>query len=188
MIDRPVPGVVRVWLVDLDAPFDDSCLDAAERARAATIKRPDAARRWAASRAALRALLGSSTGLAPAQVALAPAGPQAPVGGLHVSISHSYSVAAIALALEPVGVDLERDRPLEQPELLAARLGPAALNRVRAAAPEGRSAAFLREWTRHEASLKLAAGDPWLSDLQIPDATGALAAHQPLTPVVCGWR
>jgi 4'-phosphopantetheinyl transferase len=187
LIERPVDGVVRVWLVDLDAPFDAGVLDDEEQARAARITRPTTARRWTASRAALRAIIGACAGLEPAQVTLAPSGPQKPVDGLHTSLSHSAQLAAIALALEPVGIDIEVARIVAQPERLAVRLGADAVGRLRAAAPGEESAALLREWTRREAALKLSAEDPWLRDLELAGATGAVAAGRPLAPVVRDW-
>jgi 4'-phosphopantetheinyl transferase len=77
-------------------------------------------------------------------------------GGLHVSLSHADGVVAAALAWDaPVGVDVERLRPLPDRGALA-RTALAAGEReaVDALPPERRDAQLLRFWTRKEAVAK----------------------------------
>lgn len=78
------------------------------------------------------------------------------LGGLHVSLSHADGVVAAALAWDgPVGVDVERLRPLPDRGALA-RTALAGSERaaVDALPEELRDAQLLRFWTRKEAVAK----------------------------------
>jgi 4'-phosphopantetheinyl transferase len=102
---------IEVWHVDLDRPAPSAVLSAEERARAARFARPDQARRWAASRAALRTLLGAKLGVAPREVSFAhgPHGKPEVDGGPRFNLSHAGAVALVALADgREVGIDVER--------------------------------------------------------------------------------
>lgn len=144
--------MIEICWVDLDADAPD-VLDADERARAARFARECDGRRWAAARAALRALVGERVGLPPQSVELGygPHGkPAAP--GVRFNLSHAGGVALIALAAErEVGVDLERvDR---RSTAIERALTPG----ERAALGAGdRHLALLRTWCRKEALAKAA--------------------------------
>jgi 4'-phosphopantetheinyl transferase len=149
-------------LLDLDraAPVATASLSGAELARAAAMAEP-ARRRFAAGRAALRATLAGRLGCAPGAVPLATGPWGKPVladrsAGLAFSLAHCGRWALLAVApVAALGVDLERVRPLDDPEALAERLlDPAerlALARLPAAA---RGRALLRAWVREEACRK----------------------------------
>jgi 4'-phosphopantetheinyl transferase len=75
-------------------------------------------------------------------------------GGPHLSISHSGALEAVAVCELPVGVDVERIRPLRA-LALARRFFPPVEADALAALPEAeRDAAFLRLWTAKEAYVK----------------------------------
>lgn len=79
-----------------------------------------------------------------------------PGGGLHVSLSHAGGVVAAALAWDgPVGVDVERLRPLPDRGALArTALAGSEQDAVDGLPPERRDAQLLRFWTRKEAVAK----------------------------------
>jgi 4'-phosphopantetheinyl transferase len=106
---------LHLWRARLDSgawrPARD--LPAAERRRAGGIQRPEARRRWAASRWALRVVLGLYLERKPAEIELRfgsrgkpmLADPDAP---LRFNLSHSGELALIAVAGEhEVGVDVQ---------------------------------------------------------------------------------
>src|SRR5262249_16331888 len=103
-----LPDVIELCWIDLDADAPD-VLDASERERAARFAREREGRRWAAGRAALRALLGERLGLAPQEVEFAygPRGKPA-TAGVRFNLSHAGGLALVALCGErEVGVDVE---------------------------------------------------------------------------------
>jgi 4'-phosphopantetheinyl transferase len=70
-----------------------------------------------------------------------------------VSLSHTAGLAAIAVAADPVGVDVEpRDRSAEHLEHLAPQLHPDEQRWI-ASSPD-RRATLLRCWVRKEAAMK----------------------------------
>lgn len=77
-------------------------------------------------------------------------------GGLHVSLSHAEAVVAAAVCRDaPVGVDVERLRPLPERDALARTALSAGERQALAALPdELRDARLLRFWTRKEAVAK----------------------------------
>lgn len=169
---------VRVWIVDVD---DGSAL-----ADALTVLPPEECRRLGGliephrthnirAQAALRILTAAAAGglLPLPELVRAPSGkpvldawgaraagpepgrdPRTP--RLHVSLTHSGGLAAVALTTAgPVGVDLERIRPVTQQEGTArVTLADPEYAEWRASSPSGRTDLLLRAWTRKEAVLK----------------------------------
>ena len=158
---------VHVWHARLDdAALADgeawACLSRAERERAARFHFERHRRRFLASHAFLRALLGRYLDRPAAAVELGEARGGKPrlaadAGDVRFNLSHSGEVAMAVLASgREVGADVEsladRPRPLQP-------LGPRVLSRAElaqlaAAEPSERQRAFLRAWTRKEAVLK----------------------------------
>jgi 4'-phosphopantetheinyl transferase len=102
---------IEVWHVNLDAPAPGGVLTADEHARAARIAHGEHARRWAASRAALRVLLGARLDVAPREVSFAhgPHGKPEVGGELAFNLSHAGAVALVALSHgRELGIDVER--------------------------------------------------------------------------------
>lgn len=73
----------------------------------------------------------------------------------HVSFSHADSWSIAAIALRPVGIDIERrDRRVDWESIAATQLPASAVERLAWSTPEDRREAFLREWTQIEACAK----------------------------------
>jgi len=163
---RLSPSEVHLWRADLDAeaaPPGDVLTDA-ERERAARLRAAVDGRRWAASRWALREVLGRYLGEPAGEIELAlgehgkPALAFAPER-LEFNLSHSGGLALVAVAARPVGVDVERIEAGRDVLALAERaLDPAAAEAVRAADPAARETVFFAAWARHEARLKCHGG------------------------------
>ncbi len=165
----PAPtAAVHIWRAELDAPGWPGAerLPAAERERTAAILRPEPARRWIASRWALREVLGRYLGEDPAAIALRarehgkPELAELP-GRLDFNLSHSAGLALVAVTVgRPVGVDVERIDPDRDLLALAERgLDPEEAAAVRAAAPgTERASHFYAAWVRREALVKCLGG------------------------------
>lgn len=126
--------------------------------RAANYTRDEPRRRFIVGRGRLRELLGRRLGVCPAEVAFryGPAGKPELVNdsSLGFNLAHSAEFAVCAIADHPVGVDLERRRPMKNAPGLAERwFHPEEQRRIAAAADP--LAEFFRTWTMKEAALKL---------------------------------
>ena len=164
----PLPGAgdVWVWLVDLARPpvhADElfARLTAEEQSRALRYKIAKAREQFAIGRGLLRGLLGECLGLPPAAVPLAYLPSGKPVlacePGLHFNVTHTDGVAVIALARRRVGVDVERVRPIADPDGLVKRyFSRAEAAAFRALPAHHRQAGFFRGWTTKEAVIKAA--------------------------------
>jgi len=131
-------------------------LSAAERERAARLRDPAP---WTVARGALRELLGARLGVAPGDVVVStgPHGkPEIPGAALRFNVSHTRSLALIALASGfEVGVDVERlDRRSAAVERTLTSGEAAALD----AAGGDRHLELLRVWCRKEALAKAIGG------------------------------
>jgi 4'-phosphopantetheinyl transferase len=128
--------------------------------------------------------------------------------GLGLSLAHASGYVAAAAANGPVGVDVETVRPGSTDRSLAPDVLTEAEVRLIEAAPDG-DVAFLRQWVRREALVKVGAltldtlktvdlshlppGEPadgwathaWeglvLADWRLGPALGAVAAHDPVS-------
>jgi 4'-phosphopantetheinyl transferase len=159
-------GEVHVWTIDLEtAPRGGlRVLDAAERKRAERFVFDGDRRRFVASHAALRGILGGYLGAAPVELSFA----TSPFGkpflekasnavDLRFNLSASGDVALVAVALgREVGVDVERERPgfdvLDMAEKFLSSEEAAGLAAVEDAA--GRTSAFFGVWAAKEACIK----------------------------------
>ncbi|GAA4352179.1 hypothetical protein GCM10023165_41040 [Variovorax defluvii] len=158
----PSSAHCRLWQVDLDAtpaPQAVASLSESEweRARRFVFKRDRS--RYIAAHAALREILGSQCGIPASMLEfqLGPFGkPVLAEGRLHFNLSHSQSLALIAVCEHTeVGVDVELLRPMPDAEALAETyFSPAERRALAALPPEAREHAFLCCWTRKEACLK----------------------------------
>src|SRR5581483_6123571 len=163
----PGPGEVRVCVIPLDRPPVDAAeligsLTADERARAERYGVERARHQFVVGRGLLRRLLGGCLGVAPGEVPITYTGVGKPAlaephAALHFNVTHTDGLALIALARRPVGIDIERIRPLADPEGLVGRFFSAAEREAFLALPsELRPAGFFRGWTCKEAVIKAA--------------------------------
>ena len=169
-----LPGTVHVWAITVDSLDDTSphlaSLSTAEWDRAQAFRFERDRHRFIARRDALRQLLGRYLALEPAQIEIDEGGGRKPtLGGSHrkrvatgispdirFNCSHSNGVALLVFARDmPVGVDLERVRPMPEVEDVARRFfSPHEYCALVKMPPEDRLAAFYECWTRKEAVVK----------------------------------
>jgi 4'-phosphopantetheinyl transferase len=144
---------LHLWLVALDdeAERDDGRLIDDELQRAARFVRDSDRRRYLASHAALRRVLGSSTPW-PAGVHGKPASASAP----YFNLSRRDGVALIGVSTtHEIGVDVETLRRIDDAQSLAdLHFTPRERAAVAAAPGRERDSTFLRVWTRKEACMK----------------------------------
>lgn len=152
---------VHIWRAALDDPGwpGPAGLPAEERGRAEQFLREEPARRWVASRWALRRVLAEYLEIAPAAVRLEAADRGKPRlaggGGPKFNLSHAGGLALVAVAEREVGIDVERIEPERDLIALAGRALPSEdATAVQAAGAGERAAVFYAAWTRHEAKLK----------------------------------
>ena len=173
----PAEGAARVWWARArDASPDQvALLDLAERGRLAAYRRAEDRDRFLVGCALAKTAIAACTGGRPETISFdrtcrrcgLPHGKPVVVGGgPEFSVAHSGGLVAVAVAADPVGVDVEqldgRARPLGgdgDPEALA-RLVLAEPERAALAEvdPSERARAFLVAWVRKEAVTK-ATGD-----------------------------
>ena len=176
-------GRIEIWSVALDgAAAHTAALEAVlpqdERARAERFAFAAGRRRFVAARGALRRVLGAYLDLAPEDVVFAYGRKGKPyltgaAAGLHFNLSHSGERALIALGRIPLGVDIERLRPLRDPDAIARRFFSEAERAALAAQTAERKAeAFFACWTGKEAYVK-AVGDGLTIPLRSFDVTFA---------------
>jgi 4'-phosphopantetheinyl transferase len=183
---------VDVWTIDL--AHDDATvsawtreLDEAERAQAARFRFDHHRRQFVVRRYARRAILADYLGAAPRELRFMQGGfgkPSLRDARLEYNATHSEDLALLAVSGErPVGIDVERVRGLGTDyEWLSAT----ERERVRLLAPEDRTAAALRLWTRKEAWVKaLGVGVGALDDGAGPAGPGEAARAPALTIVDC---
>ncbi|MES2263766.1 MAG: 4'-phosphopantetheinyl transferase superfamily protein [Pseudomonadota bacterium] len=153
---------VHVWQIDLaDARLDRlaGSLSPDEVDKAARLHTPELAQQYRRCRAALRCILGRYTQQSPDTVVLeyGPYGkPCLPDASLHFNLSHSERYALVALARDPVGVDIEGTgrAGINPAELASLLFHPEELAAMASIAPEHRAAYFYALWTRKEAYSK----------------------------------
>jgi 4'-phosphopantetheinyl transferase len=145
---------VAVVSLDVDAAPLRALLSPDERERAARFVFHEHRRRFIVARARLRQLLGARLGVGAETIAFryAPAGKPALAAGhrdLRFNLAHCGDVAVYAFADGcEVGVDVERERAIEDAEAIAERVfSPAERDACRARG-------FLYCWTRKEAFVK----------------------------------
>lgn len=159
---------VDVWVADLDAVSGSllGVLCDAERERAGRLLEERTRKRWSASRAVLRELLGDATGVHPAALQFesrAHGKPrvkcfqdQAP----RFNLSHSGALALYAISRDrEVGVDVEvldarRAGTRNQVAIARRLLGVDVARRLQALDGAAREREFLMAWVAHEASVK----------------------------------
>ncbi len=130
----------------------------AERERASRFLRRDDADRYLSAHGALRLVLAGYLERDPLALTFGTAEHGKPFldgSPIEFNLSHSGDIALIAVATCPVGVDVERLRPVLDLDDLAPRVcSPAEVAELAALAEPHRAHAFLAMWTRKEALAK----------------------------------
>ena len=158
-VARPTARDVHVWRIELlgDADRHVASLSPGEHTRLERL-RGERRERFAISHGAMRQVLGAYLGCAPAEVPLeSPDGQPPTMAGLELSLTHCGRLALLAVAITPVGVDVEATSNVEADdlaELAKATLTPAEMRQFRVTPPEDQARAWLRSWVRKEAVLK----------------------------------
>ncbi|MFJ8827545.1 4'-phosphopantetheinyl transferase family protein [Streptomyces sp. NPDC102467] len=139
-----------------------------ERGRLARFRREQGRRDFLAAHVLVRFCAGRLLGIAPAEVSFAQHCPTchgsdhgrpllAGRPDVHLSLSHTDGVVAAAAGRVPVGIDVERLGRTHGPGAMDRALTAAERALVTAAADPGR--AFLRQWVRKEALIKIGRTD-----------------------------
>jgi 4'-phosphopantetheinyl transferase len=164
----PGPGDVHVWLADLDpgtAVVDRlvARLSPDEQERGARFHFRRDAMRWIVARATLREILGAVPEMEPGAVTFTYGSKGKPSVAasldrreIQFSVSHSSDLAAYAVtAGAPVGVDVERLRPVDEMDAVAERtFSQRECGALRGLPASLRPAGFFNCWTRKEAYIK----------------------------------
>ncbi len=153
---------VHVWRARLDDPRwpGAAALPASDRERAERFLRPQPARRWSASRWALRLTLAAYLDQEPSSIELDTQANGKPRlrddESIRFNLSHSHDLALIGITRRrEIGIDVERKLP-DRDFLALARDGlpPEAAELVRRVPVEARPDVFYAAWARREAVAK----------------------------------
>lgn len=173
---------------DEAAPLPTPALDwlsPAELARAARFRHEADAQRYRVAHAALRGLLAQRLHVPPGALDFATDDqgkpqllPLADDNALwHFNLSHAAELVAVALARTPVGIDVEREVPMEQQAFAQANF--TAREQARLHADGDVPATFFQLWTAKEAVLK-ACGLGLRLDMRHVDVADIDTAFQPV--------
>lgn len=160
---EPRQGEVHLWWDAVDCASerdeDPAVLDVQERARAARFMFERDRLRFVARRVFARSVLAGYLGVAPSQVPLRTSSRGRPEldasSGISFSLSHSGGLTVMAVAAGgPVGVDVERVRPVADALVVAERFFARGEVEQLRSSPDDQAETFLTLWTRKESYLK----------------------------------
>jgi 4'-phosphopantetheinyl transferase len=196
------PNGVHVWAWDLDrTPLDSdwNILGEEETLRARRFVYPRDRDRYVRAHSAMRTLLGSYVGIAPANIAFstnAYGKPQVAseegAEQIQFNLTHSAGVAALAVSRAfELGIDIEQIRPIES-EVAKHHFSPRELLTLGSLPPQQWLPGFYRCWTSKEALLKgegLGLNLPLDGfDVEVhPQLPPALIAVAPHINISSGW-
>ena len=186
-VPTPAPHAVHIWHVAIEIDEDQAqataWLSDAERARASAFSHLPSRARFTGARAALRGILAAYLGTRPEDVPIAidDRGKPRAAGAPCFNVSLSAGRAVVALALSPIGVDIERIEDRQGLQGIANRfLAPSEVVALRRLPADAFAAAFFGCWTRKEAlakALGLGLALPLRSfTVSVPPAPAALLA------------
>lgn len=198
-LDEQQVRVYPIWLDEPPGDFEElfECLTTEEQARARRYEVERARRQFVVGRATLRRVLGKCLQVEPVRVPIAYTGAGKPVlsdlhSGLHFNVTHTDGLALLALSRRPVGIDVERIRPLDNPDGLVRRFFSPVEQQTYLELPANlRLAGFFRAWTSKEALIKAAAlSVAYLDEFDVelhPERPAALLAARHPALARCGW-
>jgi 4'-phosphopantetheinyl transferase len=151
-------SAIDLWRIPQDSPDAErlaGLLSPGEQARAARFRFPLDRRRFIARHAALRQILAGYLAQAPESLAFTSGARGKPLlSGLHFSLSASGAYAVCAISRDqPLGVDVEQQRPLADLDDLARACLTPAENKIFQTLAD-KNQAFFTWWTAKEAALK----------------------------------
>ncbi|MFQ5741840.1 MAG: 4'-phosphopantetheinyl transferase family protein [Acidobacteriota bacterium] len=161
-------GQIHLWRLDLDlAPqylrLAGDLLSSDEKERARRYRFEKIRSRFVGSRSLLRVVLAGYLGVTPRRITFeygvngkpALSNQESPPG-LQFNLSHSSSVGLLAVTLQdPIGVDIERIRPLHDVDRLARScFAEHEFSLFKEVGPDEKLDVFYRCWTRKEAFVK----------------------------------
>lgn len=157
-------GVVHVWCANLEPGAEQvavlqKTLSPSEKQRACSFRFGRHRRRFTVARGILRVLLGRYLGTAPLGVDISYSDygkPYLPTKTIDFNVSHSEEFGLFAFCLgAEIGVDLEKIRPINDAEGIAARFfSEGEYQRLQQSPSDRRSEAFFACWTLKEAFIK----------------------------------
>lgn len=157
----PEATIADIWQVNLTAwqAQRDRCWAwlAAEEQQRAAVGSPWVQQRFILGRGLLRLLLSRYLGCPPAALPLTQSDrgkPYLPGQPWYFNLAHSGELLLYAIARHPVGIDVERVRPLAALSLARRWFRPAEAAALAALPPVQQLAAFFATWTRKEACVK----------------------------------
>lgn len=175
---------VSVWVIDHSTPCPHPVLSAAEERRMATMSEPRKTE-FKASRHWVRYLLGQALQQDPLHIAITTSSagkPIIPKHPIHFGLSHTHGRTAIAIAPQPVGIDLVKVSPRPQLLTLAQRVfHPDDVTELQSLEGKDRLTLFYRLWARHESVVK-AMGKGLLYPVGFP-----LSPHRPSLSTDHDW-
>jgi 4'-phosphopantetheinyl transferase len=150
---------IHLWQIDLQRSASEHTLSADEQERAARLKIPQARARFIAGRVALRQILAKYTSQTLQFIYGEHGKPALFNSGLHFNLAHSEDRALLALARHPIGVDLERIRPLkEMAYIVRTAFTEGEQERLATLPADQQESTFFRLWTCKEAAMKALGG------------------------------
>src|ERR1044072_7061293 len=143
----------------LDGDDAQALLSDDERARQRSIVSPELRRRFGAARHGFRTLLGRHLDRDPLSLAFATGELGKPRlvgdGQVHFNLSHCEERAVLAISNAEIGIDLERERPIEHVDLARRYFHPHEVAAITASPSEAEQRrAFFLVWTLKEAVVK----------------------------------
>lgn len=165
-----------------------------EMARLGTYRQDPDRERFLLGRALLRLFAGDILDVPPQTVPLQATSTGKPIianCGLHVNVSHSGDVVALAMAERPVGIDVEAIAEAVPWEAMTIAFSPTERARLSGLAGDERRRRFYEIWTRKEALLKadgrglhddlpsvetMRSDGSWYPSVRLGEATFGLAA------------
>jgi 4'-phosphopantetheinyl transferase len=154
--------IVWSWSLQTGALVGDDAqalLSDDEKARQRSFVSPELRRRFLAARAGLRTLLGRHLDCDPRRLAFVTNDFGKPRlagdGQVHFNLSHCEERAVLAVSDAELGIDLERERPIEHVDLAKRYFHPNEVAAITASRDEAaQRRAFFRVWTLKEAVVK----------------------------------
>jgi len=190
------PGLINIWKLDILSQKPqflqlEQLLNAEEKARAARFHQQKDAQQFTVTRAVLKILLADAASSAPENIKIMLSENNKPLipenTGVHFNVSHSGDEAVIAIAKQPVGIDVEQmQTDFDYHSVAEYAFSEAESAQVQKSGHPRQE--FFRIWTRKEAFLK-GLGTGLINDLKLISCLDTPTKINPLIKgVTAGWN